>query len=69
MHESEEPCTCALMDRGTGGKRHCTSLSCCCESLERLLRALLLLTVGLAAAGRAVANERDLVEAWSTPPL
>jgi hypothetical protein len=38
------------------------------NSLERLLQALLFL-MGLAAAGGAVANERDLVEAWSSPPL
>ena len=57
------------MDGGAGGKRRCTSLVCCCEPIERVLRALLLLTVGLAAAGGAVANERDLLEAWSSPLL
>ncbi len=69
MHESEEPCSLCLDEWGCRWETMLHKPRLLLQPLERLLRALLLLTAGLAAAGSAVANERDLAEAWSSPLL
>jgi hypothetical protein len=69
MHKSEEPCSLCFDEWGCRWETMLHKLGCCCKPIERLLQALLLLTAGLAAAGGDVANERDLVEAWSSPLL